>query len=398
MADEAVTAASAAASFTSNIDISTPAVVVWGSSDALLEVTFDARRLDSTNDAFFKLRRTVTLKAAASTKTPLFIFIQPERIKALDFVEQAAAEPGVVSSGEEARKRLGSDTVCLRFVLTRPADLVGPKTLDLTPKNKNSGDVLDSLRSFARHDSFAIYFPRNVISQARLKALCEAANNGSLKSIARQADLTSLYRGKGGQVIVDTEATAAAAASTEADSPPSYDELGPGPPPAPLNESGEPSKKRRRRSSGDVRSAKTDPMDIERMCRKIVDEQRVEMLKLVEEQQSKLYDRLIADLKPFIGQELEKLEHRILDHVEQRSGKQAEEQDVFLEQRLEEVQDEINDTIESRVHDVDEKVEEEFYGLRVRLEEFIEEEMAHAEERMVEHLQNSASISLQFNP
>lgn len=133
------------------------------------------------------------------------------------------------------------------------------------------------------------------------------------------------------------------------------------------------------------------------MCRKIVDEQKAEMLKLVEDQQSKLYDRLLADLKPYIGQELEKLEHRILDHVEQRTCKQAEEQDVFLEQRLEEVQDEIHDTIESRVNDVDEKVEEEFYGVRLRLEEFIEEEMAHAEERIVEHLQNSASISLQFN-
>lgn len=134
------------------------------------------------------------------------------------------------------------------------------------------------------------------------------------------------------------------------------------------------------------------------MCRKLVDEQKVEMLRLVEEQQSKLYDRLIADLKPYIGQELQKLEYRILDHVEQRSGKQAEEQDAALEQRLEEVQDEMNDTLESRVNDVDEKVEEEFYGLRVRLEEFIEGEMAEAEERMVEHLQNSASISLQFNP
>lgn len=158
-----------------------------------------------------------------------------------------------------------------------------------------------------------------------------------------------------------------------------------------------PSKKRQRRSSDDVTIARIDPLDFERMCRKIVDEQKAEMLKLVEEQQSKLYDRLVADLKPYIGQELQRLEHRILDHVEQRSGKQAEEQDAFLEQRLEEVQDEINDAIECRVHDVDEKVEEEFYGLRVRLEEFIEEEMAEAEDRMVEKLQDSASISLQFN-
>ncbi|KAJ4418110.1 hypothetical protein N0V82_005773 [Gnomoniopsis sp. IMI 355080] len=396
MADEAGSSASAADSSTSNIDISTPAVVECVASDTLLEATFDARRLGQTNDAFFKLRRTVILKAAASTKTPLFIFILPERIKSLDVVELAAAEPGVGGSGEEARKRLGSDIVCLRFVLTRPADLVGPKLLDLTPKNKAAGNVLDSLRSLVRQDNLTIYLPRNVLSQARLTSLCEAANKGILKSIARQADLTSLYRGKGGQILVEDEP--AVAASTEPDSPPSYDELGPGPPTAPFNDSGETSKKRRRRSSDDVTSAKLDPIDVERMCRKIVDEQKLEMLRLVEDQQSKLYDRLIADLKPYIGRQLQELEYRILDHVEQRSGKQAEEQDSFLEQRLEEVQDDISDTIESRVRDVDEKVEEEFYGLRVRLEEFIEEEMAHAEERMVEHLQNTASISLQFNP
>lgn len=238
MADEAGSSASAAGSSISNIDISTPAVVVWNSSDTLLEVTFDARRLDLTNDAFFKLRRTVTLKAAASTKTPFFIFIHPERIQLLEVVELAAATPEVASRGEEARRKLGSDAVCLRLVLTRSADLVGPKGLDLTPKNKASGEVLDSLRCLARQDNFAIYFPRSVISQARLTALCEAANNGILKSIARQAELTSLYRGKGGQVVVEAETAVAGSGSTEPDSPPSYDELGPGPPPAPFIELG----------------------------------------------------------------------------------------------------------------------------------------------------------------
>lgn len=236
MADEPGPSASAADSSTSNIDFSTPAAVKWGSKDSLIDVTFDARRLDQTNDAFFKLRRTVTLKAATSTKTPLFVFVHPERIKLLEVVEVAAAEPGVAGSGEVARKRLGSDIVCLRFVLTRPADLVGPKALNLTPKNKASGNVLDSLRSLARQDNLIIYFPRNVVSQARLTSLCEAANKGILKSIVRQADLTSLYRGKGGQVLA--EAGPAVAASTEPDSPPSYDELGPGPPTAPFNDSG----------------------------------------------------------------------------------------------------------------------------------------------------------------
>lgn len=236
MADRAGPPTSGAGSSTLDVDISTPAVVKSASSDTLLEVTFDARRLDATNEAFFKLRRTVTLKAAPSTKTPLFVFIPPEQVESLECVEPATAEPGAAGQDEEARKKLGSETICMRFGLKSPADLVGPKDLDLTPKNKASGVTLDSLRSLAHHDSLAVYFARNVVSQARLKSLCGAANNGRLKSIARQADLTSLYRGKGGQVI--KEAGAPVAASIEPDSPPSYDELGPGPPPAPLYESG----------------------------------------------------------------------------------------------------------------------------------------------------------------
>lgn len=237
MADKAGSPTLGTGSFNLGVDISTPAVVAWATSDTTLEVTFDARRLDST-DAFFKLRRTVTLKTAPSTKTPLFVFIPPEQIDRLELVECATAEPsGASSHDDEARKKLGSDLVCLRFSLRKPVALIGPEDLDLTPKNKASGVILDSLRSLAHHDGLTVYFARNVASQARLKSLCEAASNGSLRSILRQADLTSLYRGKGGHVII-TETDAPVAASNQPDSPPSYDELGPGPPPAPLYESG----------------------------------------------------------------------------------------------------------------------------------------------------------------
>lgn len=159
----------------------------------------------------------------------------------------------------------------------------------------------------------------------------------------------------------------------------------------------ESSKKRRLSSSEDVTGSRRDALDVERMCRKIVEEQKVELLSAIEEQQSKLYERLLADLKPYIGHEMEKMEYRILDYIEQRSGKLANEQNDLMEERLEEVQDQCNDTIECRVGEVDEKVEGEFYGLRLRLEEYIHEEMAEAEERIVENLQSSASVSLHFN-
>lgn len=129
------------------------------------------------------------------------------------------------------------------------------------------------------------------------------------------------------------------------------------------------------------------------MFRKIVDEHKAEMLQVIDEQQSKLYDRLLGDLKPYISQEVEKLEVRIRDHVDRRSGKQVEEQECLVEKQLDVMRDEIEDTITSRINDVDERVEDEFYGLRLRLEDFIKEEVTEAEERIVEHLESAATIS-----
>lgn len=230
MADEGAPAASIVGSSTDeNIDISTPAFVVWGSGDTLAEVTFDIRRVDSTSDAFFKLRTSVLCKASAPAKTSFFLFIHPERIQSLQLDNFEAEQDAHL---EEARKKLGSDIACLRYALHKPADLVGPKAFDITPKNRASGAILDSLRCLARQDTFFVLFPRNVLSQTRLMLLCEAASRGVLKSIARQADLASLYRGKGGQIITQLDVPGDAGSGPS--NPPSYDELGPSPPLAPL--------------------------------------------------------------------------------------------------------------------------------------------------------------------
>lgn len=231
MADQGVPASPDPGSSSDNdIDMSASALVGWDSDRSLFEATFDARRVGATADAFLKLRTTVLLKASAPRKTPVFIFIHPERVRALRLCE---LEVDQRAHQEEACRRLGTDVACMRFTLSKPVDLVGPKESDLTPKNKASGDILDSLRCLARQDDFTVYFPRNVLSRARLVSLCAAASSGELKSIARQADLNSLYRGKGGRVISQPETAHDAAPGPS--SPPSYDELGPSPPLAPLD-------------------------------------------------------------------------------------------------------------------------------------------------------------------
>lgn len=419
MADDgAPSASSTLGSSTSDhdINISTPAVVTWGATSSVADVTFDARHIPSAREAFFKLRASVQLKANTPTKTHLFFFVHPEYIHSIE-LDRVGPPP------ETVRRKLGRDTACLRFTLKKSADLIGPKNFDLTPKNKTSGEMLDSLRCLARQETFSVHFSHKLLSQARLLSLCAAGSGASCKSIARQADLTSLYRGTGGRIVSHLSPPEdIVEAPAVPSSPPSYDELGPSPPLAPLDAAtGETScggfpldalfpqtdkcasdfasKKRRRTSSSDdvASSSVHGVLDVEQICRKIFEMQKAEMLRAMEAQQDKLYDRLLADIKPYISQRLVDLETRLLEHVDERLGKEAEEYTEHLEQRLEEVVDEVNDAMRSRVSDVDDKVEDEFYGLRDRLEGFVRDEVADAEERIVEHLESSASISLTFS-
>lgn len=219
-----------------NVDVSTPAIVTWDDSICLSDVTFDLRRVSSSNDTLFKLRATVVLKASAPAKTALYVHIHPELIVSLDVdnvgKDEAAAHP-------EARKRLGPDLTCLRFALSQPPDLIGPRLHSLAPKTKPSGDILDLLRSLACQQHFSIYFPQKAVLKSPLVSLCELASTGVLKTDTRQADLSSLYRGKGGEVITVQKPCFAADASREAatphgNPPPGYNELDPSPPLAPV--------------------------------------------------------------------------------------------------------------------------------------------------------------------
>lgn len=220
-----------------NLDVSTPAVVTWDSANCLSDVTFDLRHVSSSNDTFFKLRTSVVLKASAPSKTALFLHIHPERIVSLVLDDGDKHE--IAAYQVEARRRLGTELTCLRFALTRSPDLIGPKLPSLVPKNRASGEALDSLRSLACQRYFSIYLPQKAAQQSRLVSLCELASLGVLKTNSRQADLSSLYRGQGAELInvpnpSSSTAAAAATAPRENVPPPSYNDLDPSPPLAPL--------------------------------------------------------------------------------------------------------------------------------------------------------------------
>ena len=230
------------ASTSDDLNISTPAVVAWGSGTILTDVTLDLRQRVSNNTALFKIRAALTLKNSPLTRTAFFLFVYPELIRSLEPLSGADVERGIVAESgaatapDIARAKLGIDVTCLRFELSEPLNLIGPKDAMLTPKNRASGQTLDSLRALARQDSFFIYFPQNVVSKARLITLCNVICAGTSRTMKRQADIVTLYGGKGGQVLTDPSVVSGVTidADTTSINPPAYNEIELGPPPPPL--------------------------------------------------------------------------------------------------------------------------------------------------------------------
>lgn len=353
------------ASSSDDINVSgVPAVVTWDGHSPLSDVTCDLRRYASTNTAFIKLRATVMLKTPASlpSKTSIFLFIHPEHIQTVVLDEPPKSTPQ-----EAVKKKLGPDTYCLRFTLDRPAALVGPTNPEnITPKNKSSGEILHQLRSLARVTKFTVYLPAKNVTKARLQSLCEAASGHGLKSIAWQADMTCLYGGKGGRLIEDGPEAPSA-------NPPSYDELEPGPPMPPTSQgsSGQGPSKKRRRESGASDAQSADLSAMEAICRKIMGEMK-------------------AELKQDMSNQLQQLETRIMNCLEQRLAEESARVEEHVDQHLLEVREETSDEIGTRIDD-------EYYGVRLRLEEFIQDEVQDAEERIIHHIESNATVSLQFN-
>lgn len=341
-----------------------PAVVTWDGHSPLSDVTCDVCRYASTKTAFIKLRATVMLKATASlpSKTSVFMFIYPERIQSVVLDESSES-----TSQEAVKKKLGQDTYCLRFTLDRPAALIGPTNPEnITPKNKTSGEMLHHLRSLAHETKFTVYLPAKVVTKARLHSLCEAASGHELRTISWQAHMSSLYGGKGGRFIEGGPEAPSA-------NPPSYDELEPGPPMPPTTQgsSSQGPSKKRRRESGTPDAQSADLSVMEAMCRKIMGEMK-------------------AELKQDMSSQLHQLETKIMERIEQRLAEESARIEEHVDQQLLEVRDETTDEIGTRIED-------EYYGVRLRLEEFVKDEVQDAEERIIHHIESSATVSLQFN-
>ncbi|ROW05713.1 hypothetical protein VMCG_05173 [Cytospora schulzeri] len=395
-----------------------PAVVTWIDEQnqqmkQLCHTTHDhvmlhVHRETFSNTAFFQLRANVALKAKRD-KTHILLSICPERIRSIN-----------VSDGHEhqASAKLGTSTYGLEFKLSRPPALIVPKG-DLTPKQKTSRHVLDSFRTLAEQTSFDVHLATTTLGRDRLLSLCEATSSGRLQSMPRFSDVTSLYGGKGGNVIENAPVTAvtteppAIHTRAQTGSPPSYDELGlePGPSRPSFHQSKDhvsvdqgsldlpsfavPRNKRRRASSGSEHLAtsssyKCMSTDVRAICSK--------MLERIDYGFSELNTRMgrmeqrLTDLETSVKCHTDKWEC-IIERVNQNSSEQVDELRDELETGLYDVRKETEDIITARVDD-------EMYAAQQELRDHVRDEMADVEERVGKRLQESlsnASLSLDIN-
>ncbi|KAF3761187.1 hypothetical protein M406DRAFT_358507 [Cryphonectria parasitica EP155] len=219
--------------------------------------------LDSlSNTAFFSFHTRVVLKALPFSKTNVYLWLPPERVLSIILNEQ---EEDVII---ESKKRAATS---LHFELDKPAALVGP-CLSLTPRNKKHGDTLDSMRLLANSKRFTVFLQSRSASMNDLRQLCRAftpiltSSSSSVTTSAHQQQRTrptmmikhtyiaNLYKGHGGSFI-----TGGFEAASDPGQPPEYDQIEPGPPLPPLDDSEvrrdkqtelqRPSRKRRRAGS-----------------------------------------------------------------------------------------------------------------------------------------------------
>ncbi|KAI0815421.1 hypothetical protein GGR55DRAFT_686287 [Xylaria sp. FL0064] len=333
-----------------NSDITAqPAIITWrnfdGEDQCLSHLNLDLHYDVRSSKAFFKFRAAVALKShPRSHNTAVFLFVHPERIRALVLDDSPCAEASI----------LGPETVCLHFKLGRLPALVVPKE-SLAPRNQTSGNLLDSLRTVVQQATFSVYvrIPCRRLPRQRLHALCGAASRNELRSIAAHSNASDLYAGAGGgggELLREHES----AIEPLVEGPPSYNEVPPGPPP------GVSALHKRRRLS----TLESEPVPLERLDRKYIEDICAYMI-----------DNRLGQLRRDVAKQLQDLENRVIDYVD--------EQLILQRQEAKE--------------DIGLQIEDEYYGLKLDLQNYVREEIQEAEGRIFDHL-STASFSLQMNP
>lgn len=390
------------------------------------------------------------LKGLGRKMTPLFLFIPPERIESLAFVGL-----GDTRVSEDVQKELGaSGAVSLRVRLMQPGDLVVPLLNPVIPKKKVYWNVFDSLRSLAQALDFVVYLSLDKFpSEESVSDVVHALSTGKFATSVPHADISRLYDGRGGKLLTGCDLTnkpAPVPGLEPIESPPSYDQLEPGPP-APLikegklypfldrrrkcanshptpTETAEPSssngsRKRRRRSSSSSCSSRSSPTSkkdktagaldvahVEAICRKLISEASSQWRADGERQLRSELGALEARMRCWVDGRLSKHAQDLKDEIRRTSVQplqnNLDDSILVLQGEVEHARDETRDTID-RIDEVqeelgkaredtegivDERVDERVEALRAELEEYVTDQVHEAEDRVIDRLRSSVFI------
>ncbi|KAI1202990.1 hypothetical protein F5X97DRAFT_318585 [Nemania serpens] len=336
--------------------------------DPSRQITLDIHFSAGSGAALLKLKAPLGIKARKQ-KTPLFLYIPGDRISSL-VQDVPDAAPEVV------RAKLGAVPSRLQLSLSRPADMVGP-LVSLAPQNRSHGIMMDCLKLLAQETRLSVYLAHSSLSGAFLRSLCNAVASKALKPIDSAAELRSLYGGLGGKVLEG----AALRIPVPPTSPPSYDEIGPMPPQAPLKTASGPATpaKKRRRGSASSAGDRTEA-DTMATCKEMVNN----MMAQFRQEERAYYSSQLQQARAAYSQDLQTIKTEMMKYVDKRL---SDLEDTICSEN--DVDNQISQHVASFDDLVDVMIEDRVTGIRIELEEFVEEEVKAAEGRVLQRVREA---------
>ncbi|QYT00197.1 hypothetical protein H0G86_007294 [Trichoderma simmonsii] len=348
-------------------------LLTWQNADGQMQrvegLNLDLYLDTSTNTAIFKIYGYVLLKGSKSksSKQAVYLFIHPETIQSITLqIEHAAPFSTLIQSGPIHHS--------LYFSLTAQPHLVVPKNLILESRPKTKA-LLDSIKALATVTAFTVHLSNldTVTStQENLELIAStfslSHNDNRPSTNTRRANLTTLYAGRGGEIVNAKND----GANAEADLPP-YSE------PAP-SRSHHSTKRKRDLSDHDTERPSTTQDHILLILKDICTR-----LDSIEGRMVKLEDKVseALDSTHSRGEEgrlelLEEVENRIDDCI---TDMRIESQDI-----IEDLKDEVDATLERLDSEASERIE--------RLENDIEENTTKVVEKCLKKKLTNASLRI----
>lgn len=345
-----------------------------------LSLAFDAPQ----KRASLRIRVPVSLKTPSKSLYSLYLLVDTDHISSIEEVEEVP---------EDVTSKLKAEVTGIRLQVEQPGGrIVAPSDVDLMPKTKAAGDILDMLDSFPTATEVSLYFPCKHLSKQRIQSICQVTNEASWKHAPSLSDVSTLYSGRA-RVIEGPILARSTPGPPVAESPPSYDELGLTPPP-PVTKRAT-GKRRREESPSDQVQV------LEDVCRRLLKEKQVEFAVQLEENNAKLLRKVSEENEESrrrtnedVKEKLEQMEARILakleDRLEEKTGQlrgewkgEVEQIRGELKNEVDHMSGELDDHREALLDEttdlVDVRIDEQLSTAKIELSDWVTEEMRHVE-------------------